>query len=369
MISKQITTLITQWRLFWQIRPIRAEIDGDWLRFYSHAGKLLGSVNRNEISDIWAVNIDLESCPAYSDWEILFITRGKRNYDIKILRVIAEHKNVVRTINEFLYSLNGRNLPGWYPDGWENEHGRIIDGRHEVRLLWERAPLNKRMIRNRIDWFEQAKKRVYIAALLLVAMAVAIGFWYPAVHWFIWIIAGIQLLSALGDYFPMQNASSDLKRIGIIPRWFGKTLNRQSSLPPPEAQKPTIPQTNCGIDSCNDMDCTIFIDCDFEESLLQSLLAEFYDCPTAGSDFTLSWGEIYISDNDVFDRRSLNDRDDGFLFTKFYLDVTKNETISDVEYIKNISELLERFWNKGLRAVCACDFEDKLPYGGGIQRW
>lgn len=117
-----------------------------------------------------------------------------------------------------------------------------------------------------------------------------------------------------------------------------------------------------------DMGCRIYIDAELENEQLVDLLARFYACSPRRGDLFLPWGVLTIDTNDEFDNTLKMKPDDGFLYFKFTLWIERNEKIYPAEYKKHIAELLEMLWGKGFEAVCACDFEDELPYSGGIKQ-
>ncbi|MNH38473.1 hypothetical protein D3C79_995090 [compost metagenome] len=56
---------------------------------------------------------------------------------------------------------------------------------------------------------------------------------------------------------------------------------------------------------------------------------------------------------------------DGFLFSRYLVEMEPNENVDGEAYIAMISILLEGLWSAGYKAVAACDFEDRLPNKGG----
>ena len=56
---------------------------------------------------------------------------------------------------------------------------------------------------------------------------------------------------------------------------------------------------------------------------------------------------------------------DYFIRFPYYLDVLPTLDTAEGEYIRSVSNLLERRWLIGIDAVAACDFEDALPMRGG----
>lgn len=202
----------------------KTKIHGDLLNFYSRKDKLLGSVDRNKVSEIWAVNIDVEPYPTYSVWKVLFVTRGKQVRNINTVSVVAEHADVTGTIRKFLVSLGGMELPD-FPD----QSDMRIDSWREVRLLWQRKKPNNREIRSRIDFFERERFGVYFSAtMLLLSLGIMLiaARWWPIISYcFGGLFAAYCLLCFLLSILMTVQWANDLKRIGIHPQWFGKIVN------------------------------------------------------------------------------------------------------------------------------------------------
>ena len=55
------------------------------------------------------------------------------------------------------------------------------------------------------------------------------------------------------------------------------------------------------------------------------------------------------------------DPNNSFLYWKYFLDIEPNDETETATYISGISNLLQAFWEKGIDAIAACDFEDELP--------
>ena len=75
--------------------------------------------------------------------------------------------------------------------------------------------------------------------------------------------------------------------------------------------------------------------------------------------------EVYIDDNDDFSKIKRNEDPDGFLFSRYYLDIKPNMNVKQDVYIACIAMLLERLWSNEYKAIAACDFEEELPRKGG----
>jgi hypothetical protein len=70
--------------------------------------------------------------------------------------------------------------------------------------------------------------------------------------------------------------------------------------------------------------------------------------------------------NDDFQENRRNEHPDGFLFSRYLIELEPNENVSAETYITTVSRLLEGLWNRGYKAVASCDFEELLPNKGGF---
>lgn len=114
--------------------------------------------------------------------------------------------------------------------------------------------------------------------------------------------------------------------------------------------------------------CKIFIDTDVpDETVLEkisTITAGIIDQWTVYAD----WSEIDFVDNDDFDEHKRNQKPDGFLFYRYYIEMSPNEHVAAPDYIQHVADLMEKMWQEGWKAVAACDFEDKLPQKGGYHQ-
>ncbi len=73
---------------------------------------------------------------------------------------------------------------------------------------------------------------------------------------------------------------------------------------------------------------------------------------------------LAIQSNDEFDKIKSREFPDGFLFFSHFIEVESSELLSYI-IISLIADLMTKLWKMDIPAVCACDFEDKLPNSGG----
>lgn len=70
-------------------------------------------------------------------------------------------------------------------------------------------------------------------------------------------------------------------------------------------------------------------------------------------------------DNDVDVREK---EPDNFLYFAYSFEIEPSDYADRAPYLKRVADLVKGLWDQGHRAVASCDFEDELPWGGGIQR-
>lgn len=74
---------------------------------------------------------------------------------------------------------------------------------------------------------------------------------------------------------------------------------------------------------------------------------------------------IDVTDND--DYKWNKDKQDDFVYWPVLVDIWTQEDVTSSDYIPFTSGVLTLLWSRGLTAVVACDFEEHLPWSGGIQ--
>jgi hypothetical protein len=108
--------------------------------------------------------------------------------------------------------------------------------------------------------------------------------------------------------------------------------------------------------------CKIFIDTECDMDFLINKINELV-CGQKKLFRTIvtKFGEIDINKNEDFDTEKRLVKPDGFLYSRYYLDVEPNEKMDQKNYILNISTFLRELWKNGFKAIVACDFEGELP--------
>lgn len=69
--------------------------------------------------------------------------------------------------------------------------------------------------------------------------------------------------------------------------------------------------------------------------------------------------ELDVSSNDESDPQRA-DKDDGFLYFPFIVDVTPAENAGRDAYVARVDAVMRSMRAAGMRVVAACDFEDEL---------
>jgi len=62
------------------------------------------------------------------------------------------------------------------------------------------------------------------------------------------------------------------------------------------------------------------------------------------------------------------DLGDDFVVWPTMIELGMDEPVDAARMVATTSRVLVAFWDAGLPAVAACDYEDELPWAGGIQR-
>jgi len=100
--------------------------------------------------------------------------------------------------------------------------------------------------------------------------------------------------------------------------------------------------------------------CNILESIKESIGGELeYSCISDNI-----WN-LDLVRNDDFRELRRNQSPDGFLFSRYLIEIEPNEDVGEEFYITTVSHLLNELWRGGYKAVTSCNFEDLLPNKGG----
>ncbi len=118
----------------------------------------------------------------------------------------------------------------------------------------------------------------------------------------------------------------------------------------------------------DDLYCKLYIDTDLEiEQLKDKITSIVSGEKQLFRTIVTTFGEIDVNKNEDFDDEKRELVPDGFIYSKYYLDIEPKEDIGQQDYISSIGDLLKSLWDKGLKSVAACDFEEELPQKGGYK--
>ncbi|EHI99782.1 hypothetical protein CDLVIII_3208 [Clostridium sp. DL-VIII] len=113
--------------------------------------------------------------------------------------------------------------------------------------------------------------------------------------------------------------------------------------------------------------CKIFIDTDEEREKVLNSIKDIVSGAIERWTIISESMEIELRKNEEFNKREISRKEDGFFYSRYYLDIEPKENIEQEEYIFGIAILLENLWSIGYKAVASCDFENELPRKGGYR--
>ena len=119
--------------------------------------------------------------------------------------------------------------------------------------------------------------------------------------------------------------------------------------------------------------CKISVDGAIPKGKLASHIAESTggELDDAAASITTKWATIDVVRNSDYDSSRISEWPDGFLFFAYLVEIHIEPRADVGTYRRNVGTLLDALWDRGLRAVAACDFEEQLPMQGGYRtrRW
>ncbi|QTH45381.1 nucleotidyltransferase domain-containing protein [Cohnella sp. LGH] len=131
---------------------------------------------------------------------------------------------------------------------------------------------------------------------------------------------------------------------------------------------PSIPLSRRGegmLDDSMDLFCKVFADAEMTKETLVTLAAETLHGTIERWSIQTEQCDIGIAENDEYDSVKKIDKLDGFLFSKYYIEIEPSIDGNKDAYISEVGMLLERLWQEGCSAIASCDFEELLPRKGG----
>lgn len=113
--------------------------------------------------------------------------------------------------------------------------------------------------------------------------------------------------------------------------------------------------------------CKIFIDTDEEKENVLNSIKDIVSGAIERWTIISESMEIDLRRNEDYNKKETARKEDGFIYSRYYLDIEPKENIKQEEYIYRIAILLQNLWSIGYKAVAACDFENELPRKGGYR--
>ena len=107
--------------------------------------------------------------------------------------------------------------------------------------------------------------------------------------------------------------------------------------------------------------CKIFLDAP-DRSLVMGKLSQVLE-----GEFRRRTMELADATLDVLANSDAGSADD-FVAWPVVAEMEKNEAASWEQYVALVSRVITAMWDSGIPAVAACDFEERLPWNGGIDR-
>lgn len=123
-----------------------------------------------------------------------------------------------------------------------------------------------------------------------------------------------------------------------------------------------------GLSIDSELNCKIFIDTNLEKKEIIDFTLEIINgVLNERLSFTMiesKYLDIEIVENEDFAIELRNDKENGFLYSKYYMEVEPIEGIDEESYISYISKLFLNFKRIECNIVIACNFEKQLPNNG-----
>ncbi|MEV1070015.1 hypothetical protein [Streptomyces sp. NPDC050263] len=115
--------------------------------------------------------------------------------------------------------------------------------------------------------------------------------------------------------------------------------------------------------SANDLDCSIYVDSASQEAVLKAVERKLGGTTEMNDVLVSSTVRVYVAHND-YEGDSTDPSD--FIGWPSVLECEILNGVNEETYMEDIGASLSALWETGFRAVAACNFEDRLPRGGGI---
>lgn len=111
--------------------------------------------------------------------------------------------------------------------------------------------------------------------------------------------------------------------------------------------------------------CKIFLDTDIERTDILASIKENIGGKLENSSIINDVCNLDLIRNDDFHELRRNELPDGFLYSRYLIEIEPNEDVGTETYVTTVSRLLEGLWSIGYKAIASCDFEELLSNKGG----
>jgi hypothetical protein len=114
------------------------------------------------------------------------------------------------------------------------------------------------------------------------------------------------------------------------------------------------------------LDCKVFVDGAPGADELSGWIARVVGGAAAAGGVVADGLEILVADNKEVGAEDKTIRGRGFLFFDCVAETYFAPKVDLDRRVRIVTAVLEELWRRGLPAVAACDYEDRLPHAGGI---
>lgn len=104
------------------------------------------------------------------------------------------------------------------------------------------------------------------------------------------------------------------------------------------------------------LSCVIYLDNNLKKKELLTFLADILHGSVELNTIIVSWGYIYVEENDDFDLKKMNVAENGFVYYPFMLEIEPKEDTEEELYINNVYKLLDKLRELNMKSVLSSDF-------------
>lgn len=102
-----------------------------------------------------------------------------------------------------------------------------------------------------------------------------------------------------------------------------------------------------------------------DEATTMQILSDFFSSEFRGQTMYANPYSMDVMENDEYKRNK--DKQDDFVYWPIYIDIVNDVPVTLQDTIAFTSNVLKLLWSKNLPAIAECDFEENLPWSGGIK--